>query len=62
VVAPLDARSSRRVRDQRGRHRLSMMRRCSAASRVPSLTLGGSAALDPTCAPSREAVVDRAWM
>ena len=36
------------------------MRRCSAASRVPSLTLGGCAALDPACAPSRDAFVDSA--
>ena len=42
----------------RPRHRLGILPPCSAASRVPSLALGGCAALDPACARCRSALVD----
>jgi hypothetical protein len=35
-----------------------MLPPCSAASRVPELTLGGYAALDPACARCAAAFVD----
>jgi hypothetical protein len=45
-------------RGWRPRHRLRSLPPCSAASRVPSLALGGCAALDATCARCRSALVD----
>jgi hypothetical protein len=61
-VQPIGAsedRSARRtIASAPERHRHQMLSPCSAAPRVPELTLGGCAALDPACARCGRAFID----